>query len=232
MKPLYTIFILSVLFFANVLHAQKKSTTDEYSRQVEIYTRALSINDITVARYAVYQILSLRPTADNWNDTLCMLYFTDGMYVQTILTGEKIIKAYPDKTNIREMMAVSYDRMGALKESLDIYQSLFKQKNEIRYQYSILTLEYRLKRFGECLATAENIIARPEAQTTHVRISVSDQFYQDVSYAAAVYNILGMVSIELNLKEQAERYFQKSLELAPDFVLPKNNLTQFQPNIK
>lgn len=232
MKHIYTILTIAVLFSANTLKAQKKTAVDEYSRQVDVYTRALSLNDLTVARMAVYQILSLRPTADNWNDTLCMLYFSDGMYVQTILSGEKALKANPAKTNISEMMAVSYDRMGSLKESLEIYQSLFKQKNEIRYQYSILSLEYRLKRFGECLATAENIIARPEAQTTTVRIAVSDQYYQDIPYAAAVYNILGMVSIELNLKEQAERYFQKSLELAPEFVLPKNNLTQFQPNIK
>lgn len=234
MKHIYTTLTVAVLFSANTLitQAQKKTAGDEYSRQVDVYTRALSLNDLKVARVAVYQILSLRPTADNWNDTLCMLYFLDGMYTQTILSGEKALKANPDKTNISEMMAVSYDRMGALKESLEIYQSLFRQKNEIRYQYSILSLEYRLKRFGECLATAENIIARPEAKTSTVRIAVSDQYYQDVSYAAAVYNILGMVSIELNLKEQAERYFQKSLELDPEFVLPKNNLTQFQPNIK
>lgn len=231
MKHSLTIISLFLVILQG-LNAQKKTTSDDYSRQVSIYTQALTLNDLSVARSAVYQILALRPSSINWNDTLCMLYFSDGMYLQTILSGEKALKNNPRNIVISEMMAVSYDRLGALKESLDIYQGLIKQQDEIRFQYSILTLEYRLKRFGECLATAENIIARPESQTSNVRITVSDQYYQDVSYSAAVYNILGMVSMELNLKEQAERYFQKSMELAPDFVLPKNNLTQFQPNIK
>lgn len=224
MKRLQCILFLLLLIFSDV-YAQKKSVDDEYTRQVSIYNQALRLNDLSVARNAVYQIMALRPTADNWNDTLCMLYFSEDMYVQTILTGEKVLKNNPTKITINELVAISYDRLGALKESLEIYQTMLKQQNEIRFQYNILTLEYRLKRLGECLATAESIIARPEALTDMVRITVSDQYYQDVSYAAAVYNILGLVSVELNLKEQAERYFQKSMEIAPDFVLSQNNLT-------
>ncbi len=231
MKHFKSILFLGLLIFSN-LYAQKNPNTDDYSRQVTIYTQALSLNDLTIARNAVYQILALRPNADNWNDTLCMLYFTEGMYSQSIIVGKKVFKKNPSNLVLGEIIAVSYERLGALKESIEIYQELIKQKEDIRFLYSILTLEYKLKRFGECLATAEKIIARPEALTNSVRITVSDQYYQDVLYAAAVYNILGMVSIELNLKEQAEQYFQKSIELAPDFVLPKNNLTQFQPNIK
>jgi len=231
MKHHQSILFLLLLIFSDV-YAQKKPATDEYSRQVNIYTQALSLNDLTIARNAVYQILALRPTADNWNDTLCMLYFTEGMYRQSILVGEKSFNNNSSNIVVGEIIAVSYERLGAFKEAIETYQELIKQKDEIRFLYSILTLEYKLKRFGECLATAEKIISRPEALTNSVRITVSDQYYQDVLYAAAVYNILGMVSIELNLKEQAEKYFQKSMELAPDFVLPKNNLTQFQPNIK
>lgn len=231
MKHLKFILFFLPLTFTNV-YAQKKSVDEEYTRQVNIYNQALNLNDLMVARNAVYQIMDLRPTADNWNDTLCMLYFSSGMYVQTILTGEKVLKKDPTKININELVAISYDRLGALKESLEIYQTMLKQQNEIRFQYNILTLEYRLKRLGECLATAESIIARPESFTDTVRINVSDQYYQDVSYAAAVYNIMGLVAMELNLKEQAERYFQKSIELAPDFELPQNNLAQLQPNKK
>jgi tetratricopeptide (TPR) repeat protein len=231
MKRLSSITAILLLIFSEVF-AQKKSTIDEYSRQVSIYTQALSLNDLTIARNAVYQILAIRPTADSWNDTLCMLYFSDGMYRQSILVGKKSFNNNPSNIVVGEIIAVSYERLGAFKEAIETYQELVKQKDEIRYLYSILTLEYKLKRFEECLATAEKIITRPDAMNNTIRINVSDQHYQDVPYAAAVYNILGMLFIELSLKEQAEKYFQKSLELAPDFILPKNNMSHFQFNTK
>jgi hypothetical protein len=58
-----------------------------------------------------------------------------------------------------EMAAISKQSLGALKESLADYESLYKQKPDLYSLYQIATLQYQLKRYGESVISCDQIIA-------------------------------------------------------------------------
>ncbi|MBE2246823.1 MAG: hypothetical protein IAE67_06160 [Candidatus Competibacteraceae bacterium] len=232
MKHILYLFPL-MIFTIQTVDAQKVKSSDvEYNRQQSVYLNAMAWNDWEVATQAVYQIISLKPDEAAWKDTLCMLYFSRGYYIQSLIIAEELLKSKPQHVEILEIAAMSYDRIGALKESLEKYQLLVQQQSTLFRLYQIMQIEYRLKRLGECLITAEKILAHSDVSKETVRINLNEQQYQNVPISAATYNVLGMVSLDLNQKEQAIRNFEQSLQIYPDFVLPQNNLSALQSEKK
>ena len=85
------------------------------------------------------------------------------------------------------------------------------------------TEQFQLERFGECLASIDQIIASPDADKQKVNIPVQNRT-QTVPMKAAAYNIKGICAAQLNQPDAAKDNLKKAIELFPDFVLAKANL--------
>lgn len=236
MKMKHYLFILCLgAIPLKAAYAQKtklQPSNTEYNRYYAIYQQAIGWNDWEVATQAVYQLMSFKTNEHAWRDTLAMLYYTREYYVQTLLLTEEILKEKPDKEDMLEMAAMSYERIGAYKESLEKLELLMKKYPSLLRQYQVMQIEYRLQRFGECLDTAEKILNQPESTKETVRLNITNSQYQDVPIAAATYNVLGMVSLDLNITNQAIKYFEESVKIFPDFVLAQKNLQSLQEEKK
>jgi tetratricopeptide (TPR) repeat protein len=219
MKKALILITLSILTFNGWMQKTKNQAPPE-----DIYKKALLYGDLDIAKGAVYQILVSQPENISWKDTLCLIYYSQGNYVQSITVGKEILKTNENNLLVMEVVGSSFERISAFKESLELYEKLAIQKPLPSLLYSILSLQYRLKRFAECFGTGEKLLSMKEAAQSNVRLTISDDYYQDVSYQAATSNVLGMASAEMGKIENAEKYFKQSLQLSPDFLLPKNNL--------
>jgi tetratricopeptide (TPR) repeat protein len=85
------------------------------------------------------------------------------------------------------------------------------------------TEQYQLKRYGECVASLDQIIASPESEKQKVNIRVQGGG-QEVIMKAAAYNVRGICASDMGQKDAARENFSKALEIAPDFALAKGNL--------
>lgn len=221
------------LYFATMAFqasfAQSNASTDPFELQQKVYKQAMSRYDLETAIVAMYQMIALKPSKPELNDSLAMLYFAHERYPQAFLTGEEILKTNPEKTAIRELVAVSKQNIGLIKESLAEYEKLYEQQKTMFYLYQIATLQYQLKRFGECIASLETILNSKEADDQKVSIRMQNG-NQEVPMKAAALNVRGICAMELNQPEAAKANFTKALELSPDFVLAKNNLETMNKN--
>ncbi len=232
MKKLLLASILVPLLFTTVL-AQKKGTdqqptsaasfVDEYYKvQRANYKLALSIGDLGLAKQAVYGMLAVRPDEPHLMDTLSILYYNQGGYSQAVQLAEKILVTDAENTAVLEVAAASHKQLGNLKASLFNYEKLFKLQSQIDHLYQIATLQYALKRYGECENTLKQITQHPSKKNTVILAASADKA-QNVPYEAAAVNMLGVIAVDLNQLEVATLYFNKALELMPDFVLAKEN---------
>lgn len=214
------LFLLNIILFTN---AQTGVSSDPFEVQMRFYKNALKNYDLQAATVALYTMQALKPERTDLNDSLALLYFAGERYPQAYLIGEAIVKENPKRNDILELVAVSKQNLGLVKEALSDYEKLYAAEKSVFYLYQMGTLQYQLKRYGECVASLDQIIGNADADKQKVNIRVQSGS-QDVPMKAAAYNVKGICAMELNQAEAAKQYFTKAVELAPDFVLAKGNL--------
>ncbi|MDX2001638.1 MAG: hypothetical protein SFW35_04365 [Chitinophagales bacterium] len=199
------------------------STTAPYDVNKAIYRNALKYNDFQTAINAVFNMIAYNPNEATLKDTLTYLYYNNGQYVQSLLVGTEILEKSDTNQNILEIVAISQQNLGLYKESLESYEKLYKLTKSVMHQYKIATLQYTLKRYGECGATIDKILSSKDSDQK-INISDANRQSQDVSIKAAVLNMNGVIYLELNQPELAKKSFEDALKLEPTFMLAKNNL--------
>lgn len=218
MKKILLSTLLATACFIGSLSAQ-----DAFEVQMKAYKLALKNYDLSAATNSVYVMMALKPERVDLNDSLALLYFAGERYGQAYIIGEEILKANPNRKDMLELVAVSKQNLGMVKESLADYEKLYSADKGIYYLYQIATLQYQLKRYGECVASLDQIINNPESAQQKVNIMLQGGS-QDVPMKAAALNVKGICALELNQEDAAKDNFNKALEVFPDFVLPKGNL--------
>ena len=221
-KSLITLF-LSLVLLTTTVRAQ-----DAFDTQMKVYATALRYYDLNVAISALYNAMALKPDRKDLRDSLALVYFAGERYGQSYTIGEEILKENPKRNDILEMVAVSKQSLGLVKEALADYEQLYAADKQLFYLYQISTLQYQLKRFGECVASLEQIIGNENAAKQNVSIRNSNGTSQSVPMKAAALNVKGIVALDLNQDVNAKEFFNQALQIYPEFALAKGNLAQME----
>lgn len=231
-----TFGFLLVFYTAPQLLAQKKgkgegqpssqttTLSPEVARLYQVYRRAIQFEDFPVARMALMNLMQHFPDKPAYEDSLVYLYVSSGMPAQAVVLGRQRLEKTPENTLLTEMVALAEESTGLLKDALDRYEQLEKKNSNALRLYKIASLQYRLKRFGECQATVNKLMSNPSADTLTMNILYNDGGSQNVKVKAAALNVLGMAAYELGQLDDAEALFQAALQMDKDFLQPKINL--------
>src|SRR5690606_37866784 len=92
--------------------------------------------------------------------------------------------------------------------------------------YQVAVLQFQIQRYGECQASIQRLVNDPRAEQEKVLININQNTRQEVPLKAAALNVLGVMHLDQNDKEKAKQAFSQSLQVYPDFLLPKGNLEQ------
>ena len=234
MKILLTI-CLSLLALSNLSAQKKKSepnpsdeskktgTKFEILLEKSIIKQALRYQDPGPVAMSYYGILAKYPDSTNYMDSLAFLYFQVGMNQQCILVSGDILQRDPSNMGILELKAVSEKNLGLIKMALEDFEKLFPSTNNIQHQYQIATLQYDLKRLGECQLTIQRILAREDLKESKVTVFYGQGQSQSIPMEAAIYNMEGVILMDLNEDEKAGEMFARAIEIDSKFLLPINN---------
>jgi len=241
MKRITILLTATAVLFTTVAFAQKGKSAEPqlnseqpaspqgnnatlFNAQMAAYKTAMKYYDLQSAASAIYSALALNPERTDLVDSLAYIYFAGEKYPQSFLVGEEILKKNENRNDIREIVAVSKQSLGMGKEALVDYETLFRATKDIQFLYQIATIQYQLKRFGECIGSLDQIISNPESAKLEVSLRNQDGSGQKVPMKAAAYNVKGICAMEVNQKDAAKDNFSKALELYPDFQLAQNNI--------
>ncbi len=220
-----TFYCIYFLFFSAILMpiqlaAQKNKSLPDTTHNWSVYRNGLLFNDLDVAKNALFDLLVQQPENKGIYDSLAHLYFRMGAYAQAIQAGEK---ANPTGA-IKEITAYSLRNLGDIKTALPIFEELYKTTDTPENGYQVATMQYALKRYGECMETIEKLKVNPDCKTLKVVISTEQGDNNQVSYAAAIENLTGVLYLEMGKPEMAKSAFEKAIAEEPDFNLAKKNL--------
>jgi tetratricopeptide (TPR) repeat protein len=223
MKNKFLILFALLTPMYGVAQKKKAAAPPDTSIYWSVYRQATWIGDPDVAKNALFQIIALTPGCTACYDSLAQIYFTTGAYNQAVAAAEK---AGADNGNLRlmELKAYGYRNAGDLKTALNYFEKLRAAAPNPEYDYQVAVLQYNLERYGECIITCSGIINLPEAATRKVLISYENGKGQEVSYAAAAFNLRGVTFLTTKNNVKAKEDFEAALKIDPTFELAKNNL--------
>ena len=188
------------------------------------YQNALRYNDYATATTKLYDIMAFYPQDDSLKMDLAMLYYQRQMYPSALLVAIDVTKINPNYTEALELMGICYENLGLKDKSLESYEKLYLSTNDVRFLYKTIFLQYDLKRFKECIANSEILLESDKADEYTVDFKVSETETKPFSYRVSVTNVLGLAHKEIGNIDIAKGYWNKALELAPDFIFAKQNL--------
>ncbi|MCB9235708.1 MAG: hypothetical protein H6581_28940 [Bacteroidia bacterium] len=228
MKVVYFSLILFLFSLAPRLQAQNMTVKQMAQIERTVFKQALKISDFSTAIHALHVLSQLEPNNAALKDSLCMLYFSQNAYEQTVLMGRDILEKSPDNLQVMEMTAVAEQALGLLKESLARYENLYQKTGNIFHLYEKTVIEFNLKRYGEVGQSLEAMLKHPKLDQEAITLNVGQNQSQEVPLKATVYNLRGVMNMELKNYDQAKLDFEESLKHAAAFVLPLNNLKKLE----
>lgn len=190
------------------------------------YALARQFGDANVAIGVIYDELARDPENYDLMDSLATLYFQSRAYGQSLSLARIILTKRPADNRMLELLAISQQNIGQVKEALATYEDLYLRTKSIYHLYQVCVLQYQLTRLAECAGTLNQLIGHKEAEEARVFVPVNQQQGQNILVKAAAYNILGVLQRDQSQLPAAKQSFEAALKLEPEFLLAKNNLEQ------
>ena len=219
------IFISLVSFFTVNCFAQGGKATPAVSTNphIKVFKQAVGSSDLTTAITALSYYIADQGANTVYEDTLAMLYLQQNSYVQCYYWADKRLKVKPEDLTLMEMKGICLEKLNQPKEAIAIYEKLYVKTQSPFHAYTLMQLQYAIKRLAECLATSgstEKLEFKPDFTMTYNAGEQMGRTY----LRAGIYNITGLALYDLDRKAESKKYFEKALALDSNFVLAKQNL--------
>lgn len=199
----------------------------------KIYQTAAENGDFAVALNSLYYIVAVEGKRSPYKDSLALLHFNMGNFVQCEKIAGEIVKEFADslekgtyKITMLEVLALCQSQLGKTKEAIGSFEKLLSKTNEMYHAYRLAELQFLFKRVGEALTSIFKAETLENSMQGPIRIELGDGRAQEVLLEAAVQNLKGYILLETmpNDKTKAIEAFKKALAIQPDFILAQNNL--------
>lgn len=220
------LLVVSVLITVSIF-AQKKVKTVELPFELAIkkYHNSLKYLDYSTAINALQEILVINPEKVNYKDSLLAMYYNSGKSQSAVLLAKELEAEGNTNPAVYEVLARTFQNAGMPKEALAYFEKLNNTEENLYYLYQIATIQFNLSRMQECTESLSKIIQNSEALKQTVAMDYENKESQQISFAAAAYNILGVMALRFKETEKAKENFEQALKIAPNFLLAKNNLS-------
>jgi tetratricopeptide (TPR) repeat protein len=223
MKKITFVSIVSILAVNCFAQGGKPTPAASVNQHLKVFKQSATSGDLSTGITALSYYVADQGANTVYEDTLAMLYLQRNAYVQCYYWADKRLKVKPEDLTLMEMKGICLEKLNQPKEAIAIYEKLYTRTKSPYHAYSLMELQYGIKRLAECLATSgstEKLEFKPDFTMTYNAGEQSGRTY----LRAGIYNITGLALYELDNKVEAKQYFEKALALDSNFVLAKQNL--------
>jgi tetratricopeptide (TPR) repeat protein len=230
MKKLVYFGLLSSAFIACSNPATETKTTSADTRfEDAILQKAIKRNDVGTALNTIHIILEKDTSRIGLYDTLFQYYFQMQNPEGVADVGQILLQSKPNDIDILEATAMGLSAITEYEKALVLHQRMFAITGDPRLKITIATLLFELKKIDEARAEINWIIEHREVSDTMKVDQPSPSFKdrtQKISMHAIAYYSLGQIEFTLGNKKNALKYWNKALEIAPNYDLAATSIIE------
>lgn len=220
MKKFILVSLISLTTTGVIAQGNKTASA---SPHLKVFKQSVMTGDISTGIAALNYYVNEAGADPVYEDTLAMLYMQKNSFVQCFYWADKRLKVNPDDLVLLEMKGICLDKLNQPKEAIAVFEKLYAKTKSPYHAYTLMDLQYGIKRLAECLSTAasaEKLEYKPEYTISY---NVGDQVGRTY-LQAGIFNITGLTLYDLDKKADALKYFEKAIALDSNFVLARQNL--------
>lgn len=219
------ITIALCLMMSLLASAQKKvkTPTADTAVPLSILKQAQIYGDGLTAINALHQIIAIEGEKSTYKDTLAVTYFKTSNFLSCHLIAKELLNKKPTDLVLLELNATSLQQLNAAKEAIDAFEKLFVLSKNKYHGYQLATLQYGIKRLAEAQTTINQTQTCEDLKDIELQFNIDKNQTQKVPLNAAILNMKGLITYELNDKISAKTAFEEALKISPEFALAKQN---------
>jgi len=221
LKIVLTIIILCAAHFQGVAQDMNTGAIDRAKLK---YNMALMFNDYSEAKGAIYDLMALEPNNSAYLDSLAFMYFEFRQYASSALASNEALKYNPRNSLLLQVAAQSFDQLGATDKALNAYQRLYNITDDAFVLFEIANKQYTIKNYDEAMINTELLLGKQAVNVQQVMIKNSEDQDVEVPFKAVVHNLQGLIAKDQGNAQDAKKYFNSALKIAPNYALAKENL--------
>jgi tetratricopeptide (TPR) repeat protein len=188
------------------------------------YNASIKFNDFQVAKNAVYDLMMLEPTNSSYLDSLAYIYFEFNQYASAALVSREALNRNPNNQMMLQIGAKSLDQLGALEQSLKMYQKLYTISDDGFVLFEIIQKQYALQKYEDAMINSELLLGKRIVDGSNVYAEDGDGNEIQVPFKAVIFNLQGLIARGKGDEASAKKYFNNALNLAPNYALAQENL--------
>jgi len=220
--------VLTLMSVASMSELKAQNTDIQNTQLYKLYQMKYvfgrKYNDVDVSKDALYSMIAMDPNDDSLKMVLCYYYFDQNQFASSLFVSLDLLSRNPDNEDALRINAMSYENMGVRDKAIDAYESLYLKTSEVTLLYQAAMLQFELERYNECKSSLDILLKDPQAKAIKLSFAKNETEQQEVTLEAAAYNMKGMLEKQQGNKADAKTYFEKALEVNPEFVLASQNL--------
>jgi tetratricopeptide (TPR) repeat protein len=217
---------LALLSFnlASASTADSTANVEKQKESIEVYHRALKYNDLGTAATALTHFLHAGGDPI-YQDSLAIIFYNlNNMSGAYKLANELYTLNNKNETALTLLADIS-GRGGETKISLEWYEKLCALNPSPFNYYQLGSKQFVLERKLECRQSLQKVLAdSAQAVKQLVSLEVNNGYFEQVPVLAASYNMLAVLAFQDKKTAEAEALYKKAIEIAPNFVIAKQNL--------
>lgn len=220
LKVVLSVFTIIAVFSFD-LQAQNEA---QIERAKQKYSKSIKYNDFAIAKDAIYDLIILEPSNTSYLDSLAYMYFEFNQYASAALVGRDALKRNPNNQMMLQISAKSLDQLGALDQSLKMYQKLYTISDDGFVLYEVIQKQFALEKYDDAKINTELLLGKRIVEGSRVYAEDEAGNEIEVPFKAVIINLQGMIARRQGDEESAKKYFNSALTIAPNYALPKENL--------
>lgn len=219
----YVLITILITVTCSCLFAQTfEQDLEKHNRK--LLEQALESGDFNTAIAAVQSLITMQQRNVSLYDTLVSLYLASDNNQGVMYNTKRIIDLDPTNLKALDNHANAAKNLKQYGEAITTYNRLYQLKKNTKYLYEIATQYHAAKDEATAQKVMEQIINSPDSKKDSITMFVAEGISMKAPVLAVTYNYLGYLSFSKGKKEDARYYYQKALEVFPNFILATNNL--------
>lgn len=230
----YSILFLGISLMLTACNHDHRSENqaEQLAQAKALYEIAMEHKDASTARVALHQIILLDSNALNYKDSLSRILISTGNFQGGVQLGQDVLDAQKADNGLLELMGHAYQQLYKLDESIAIFNTLFANTGDYRYEVENLknwvykgnahtfdSLSNRLLEVARADSVAANTLIRIDAP-----LSRSEQY---IPLEPIILFLKGQYALEARRDpNSAIQYFKQALLLSEAFEMPRAYLLE------
>jgi len=225
MRNFLSVFVLVLVLNVGGAVAQIAPEKEEAINRAKLaYNISVKYNDFAQAKSAIYDLMTLQPNNFSYLDSLAFIYYEFRQYASAALVSRDGLTINPNNQALLQISATSLSQLGALDQSLKMYEKLYNMTDDASVLFEVIQKQYDLKKFDEAMINTELLLGKRVVDTNSVYAKNAAGEDIQIPFKALIYNTQGMIARGQGNEESAKKYFNSALKIAPNYALAQENL--------